>query len=106
MTLDERIEAAIDRITDGRAPMRIPADPTDADLVLAACREELTSLRARISEMETRHAEQLKTAGQHLLDVQDRLWRVAKAVNSRARSPLDDDALFALISETAEAVKP
>ena len=67
MTLDERIEAAIDRITDGRAPMRIPADPTDADLVLAACREELTSLRARISEMEARHAEQLKTAGQHLL---------------------------------------
>ena len=60
------------------------------------CEADIRSLKLRISEMEARHAEQLKTAGQHLLDVQDRLWRVAKAVNSRARSPLDDDALLAL----------
>ena len=33
--LVDRIEAAIQRITDGGCPRRIPADPTDADLVLA-----------------------------------------------------------------------
>lgn len=33
--LEDRIEAAIKRIVDGHAPRRIPADPTDVDLVLA-----------------------------------------------------------------------
>lgn len=30
-----RIDAAIERVTSGRGEMRIPADPTDPDLVLA-----------------------------------------------------------------------
>lgn len=33
--LEDRIEAAIKRIVDGHATRRIPADPTDVDLVLA-----------------------------------------------------------------------
>lgn len=38
----DRIDAAIQRITDGHAPRRIPADPTDVDLVLAEVRSWLT----------------------------------------------------------------
>jgi hypothetical protein len=34
----ERIDAAIKRITSGQAPMRIPVDQTDPDIVLADCR--------------------------------------------------------------------
>src|SRR5690606_14260543 len=34
----QRIDAAIERVTTGRAAMRIPADPTDPDLVLADAR--------------------------------------------------------------------
>ena len=37
-----RIEAAIDRIQNNHAPRRIPADPTDVDLVLAEVRAFLT----------------------------------------------------------------
>ena len=33
----DRINAAIQRVVDGHAPRRIPADPTDVDLVLAEC---------------------------------------------------------------------
>lgn len=36
--LIERIKAAEQRIQDGHAPRRIPADPTDVDLVLAEVR--------------------------------------------------------------------
>lgn len=45
-TLTERIEAAINRITEGRAPMRIPADQTDPDLVLVDCRDRIAELEA------------------------------------------------------------
>lgn len=41
--LEGRIIAAIRRLIDGHAPMRVPADPTDPDLVLADC---LALLRA------------------------------------------------------------
>jgi hypothetical protein len=37
-----RIDAAIERITSGRAPMRIPAENTDPDLVLADCKRLLS----------------------------------------------------------------
>lgn len=33
--LIRRIDAAIERVTSGRCTMRVPADPTDPDLVLA-----------------------------------------------------------------------
>jgi len=35
----QRIDAAIERVTTGRAAMRSPADPTDPDLVLADARD-------------------------------------------------------------------
>ena len=44
MTLDERIDAAIARIASGHSPMRIPADPTDPDLVLAECQTRLAEV--------------------------------------------------------------
>lgn len=34
-TLEERVRAALERVQSGNASMRIPADPTDPDLVLA-----------------------------------------------------------------------
>lgn len=37
----ERIDAAMKRITSGHAPMRIPADQTDPDVVLVDCAEAL-----------------------------------------------------------------
>lgn len=37
MSLEKRIEAAIDRVKMGHAPMRIPVDQTDIDLVLYDC---------------------------------------------------------------------
>ena len=46
MDIEERIEAAIERITCGFAPMRVPADFTDPDLVLADCLTDIRRLRA------------------------------------------------------------
>ncbi|MFM0163922.1 hypothetical protein PQR39_26345 [Paraburkholderia sediminicola] len=45
--LVERIDAAIERITSGNAVMRVPADETDPDLVLAECRRVLHTGTAR-----------------------------------------------------------
>lgn len=45
MDIEERIEAAIERITCGFAPMRVPADFTDPDLVLVDCLTEIRRLR-------------------------------------------------------------
>ena len=49
MELQERIEAALRRIKDGHAPMRVPVDQTDVDIVLADC-------AARVRELETEKA--------------------------------------------------
>lgn len=54
MTLAERIDAAIDRVKSGQAPMRVPVDPTDLDIVLADC--EL-AIAARDAEIATLRAE-------------------------------------------------
>lgn len=43
----QRIDAAIKRITDGHAPMRIPADNTDVDIVLAEC---ANFIRSRLND--------------------------------------------------------
>ena len=55
--LKDRIDAAIKRIQDGHGAMRVPADLTDPDIVLAECRE-------LISEVE-----RLKVAAWRPLDV-------------------------------------
>ena len=50
--LNERIGAAIDRVTNGQGSMRIPADPTDPDIVLGDCRESIAALSARVAKLE------------------------------------------------------
>lgn len=47
--LRERIDAAIKRITSGSAPMRVPADQTDPDLVLADAKTALEAQAAEIA---------------------------------------------------------
>lgn len=47
-----RIDKAVQRISGGYAPMRIPADPSDADLVLTDCRalcDRVEALEAALS---------------------------------------------------------
>lgn len=39
--IERRIPAALKRITDGHGLMRVPAEDTDLDLVLADCRKAL-----------------------------------------------------------------
>lgn len=45
MEIEDRIKAAILRITSGQGSMRILAEETDPDLVLADCLTEITRLR-------------------------------------------------------------
>lgn len=49
MEIEDRIKAAILRITSGQASMRVPAEETDPDLVLADCLTEIKRLRAQES---------------------------------------------------------
>lgn len=49
--LRERIDAAIKRITSGSAPMRVPADQTDPDLVLADAKIALDAQAAEIARL-------------------------------------------------------
>jgi hypothetical protein len=51
MTIEERIDAAISRITSGHGGMRIPAEETDPDLVLADCKVALTEVRANLTRV-------------------------------------------------------
>lgn len=46
--IEERIKAAILRITSGQCSMRVPAEETDPDLVLADCLTEIRRLRFAI----------------------------------------------------------
>jgi hypothetical protein len=46
MTLNERIEAALERIKTGQAAMRVPVEATDPDIVLADCATAIAALRA------------------------------------------------------------
>jgi len=50
--LMDRIDAAITRITSGQAPMRIPRDLTDPDVVLADCQDRIAALEAQNAELE------------------------------------------------------
>lgn len=65
--LRERIDAAIKRITSGSAPMRVPADQTDPDLVLADAKIALDAQTAEIARLRSRIAE-LRVAVQGLLN--------------------------------------
>lgn len=48
--IEKRIAAAIERITSGHASMRVPAEDTDPDLVLADCRAEIRLLRSSLMQ--------------------------------------------------------
>ncbi len=48
LPLGPRIDEAIRRITSGHGSMRIPPDPTDPDMVLAACRERIAELELQL----------------------------------------------------------
>lgn len=48
MPLNERIEAALKRITTGQAAMRVPVEATDPDIVLADCAAALAKRDAVI----------------------------------------------------------
>lgn len=50
MSLHERIDAAIERIATGQAAMRIPAEQTDPDIVLAECKQLINALRRQRGE--------------------------------------------------------
>jgi hypothetical protein len=52
VNVNERIDEALRRITLGMGPMRLPADPCDADIVLADAKSEITRLAARVKELE------------------------------------------------------
>ena len=45
--LKQRIDKAIDRIIAGHSPQRIPADMTDADIVLTDCKTALDAANQR-----------------------------------------------------------
>lgn len=51
--IEDRIRAAISRITSGHGCMRIPAEETDPDLVLADCLAEIKRLRAQWQPIES-----------------------------------------------------
>ena len=44
LTLTERIDAALRRVTSGEGTMRVPVEATDPDIVLADCRLAVTAL--------------------------------------------------------------
>lgn len=50
-SLEDRISSAISRITSGYACMRIPAEETDPDLVLADCKVEITHLLGMLEQL-------------------------------------------------------
>lgn len=47
----ELIDASLARIHSGGAPMRIPVDPTDADVVLGECRAHIMVLENQLEEL-------------------------------------------------------
>lgn len=51
MPLADRINAALERIYNGHAGMRIPAEATDHDVVLADCRERIAELEASVERL-------------------------------------------------------
>jgi hypothetical protein len=50
MPLLDRIEAALDRITNRQGLMRIPREATDIDVVVLDCGDEIKRLRAKLAQ--------------------------------------------------------
>ena len=56
MPLLDRVEAALDRITNRQGLMRIPGEATDIDVVVLDCRDEIKRLRAELAAANARLA--------------------------------------------------
>lgn len=68
LSLHERIEAAITRITNGQGQMRMPAEATDPDLVLADCESAISELVDVLREyMNNVPATRLGDKAEHIL---------------------------------------
>lgn len=63
MTLDERAEEALRRIREGLAPMRIPADLSDPDIVISELRHALAAAEKALA---TARAEALQEAAAYI----------------------------------------
>lgn len=51
LDLETRAARALQRIKDGHSPMRVPADPSDPDLVITALLDEVKQLRTARAEL-------------------------------------------------------
>ena len=56
LSLLERIDLAMDRITSYQAAMRIPVEATDPDVVLADCKDCIAALEAQAQELKEENA--------------------------------------------------
>jgi hypothetical protein len=77
--LIKRIEGAIDRITTGSAPMRVPPDDTDPDMVLVDCKRAIDAAQRRIAYLE---------------DLNRRMLAAADALDAKRKAAVADAARF------------
>jgi hypothetical protein len=87
MTLRERINAALVRVAHGHAPMRIPADPTDVDLVLADCEKELDALAAQLAAAREALEELREEFAHHPMEFDDGTVSACDWISERLSSP-------------------
>ena len=87
MTIDDRITEALRRITECMGPMRIPADPCDADLVLSDAKTELTALRTQLEAVARERDEARADAAR----LREALTQVRDAMRATGQEPDGDD---------------
>lgn len=97
MTIQERIKEALQRIRDGRAYMRIPADQTDPDVVLADCLTLLT--KAPLSTSSAPGAVRAALLSQDLYQV---LLDVQNGIDSPGLKSMANGAIVKLDKARAE----
>jgi hypothetical protein len=74
-----RIDEATSRITSGMAPMRIPADRNDADIVLADCETRIRELSAQLLSAQRATEEARKSEMKWKRDAWDTIVAMARA---------------------------
>lgn len=96
--LRSRIDVALQRIKDGLAPMRIPADPGDPDLVLADCR----ALCDEAEKFDSDARQQLRERSRDL----DAMELVAAEVKAARRALAESQAREAVLRKTLREFYP
>ena len=99
LTLQERMDAALLRIKNGHAPMRIPADPTDPDWVLEDCAKKIERLTQQLADAKEIHDAQ-RVMCEHLEAEKQALQREI-TFEKEANKRLCDTAMLQL-NECAE----